>query len=82
MNLNYIYTDCRNTLEGLGYTGNISTTISGRECQRWDAQEPHKHPYKTTFDERYNYTNQHILLYPSSCMNSITFICMITCNNE
>ena len=48
----YNYSDCRETLEGLDYTGNISITISGHVCQRWE-QEPHAHPYIDTFDDRY-----------------------------
>ncbi|ESN91624.1 hypothetical protein HELRODRAFT_138458, partial [Helobdella robusta] len=28
---------------GYVYTGNVSTTIFGRTCQRWDSQEPHEH---------------------------------------
>ncbi|XP_067649020.1 uncharacterized protein [Haliotis asinina] len=28
------------------YTGNQSTTISGKICQRWDSQKPHTHRFK------------------------------------
>ncbi|XP_063695202.1 uncharacterized protein LOC134826666 [Bolinopsis microptera] len=30
----------------LEYRGVINTTISGRDCQRWDSQEPHSHTAK------------------------------------
>ncbi|XP_038595897.1 hepatocyte growth factor-like protein isoform X3 [Tachyglossus aculeatus] len=30
---------------GEDYQGSVDRTESGRECQRWDLQKPHKHPY-------------------------------------
>ncbi|KAM4651367.1 hepatocyte growth factor-like protein isoform 2-T3 [Discoglossus pictus] len=35
---------------GEDYRGSLDRTESGRECQRWDLQSPHVHPYKP---ERY-----------------------------
>jgi hypothetical protein len=29
----------------LEYNGNVSTTVSGKVCQRWDSQTPHKHKF-------------------------------------
>ncbi|CAB9499427.1 Apolipoprotein(a) (Fragment) [Seminavis robusta] len=39
------------------YTGNISTTVSGLECQQWSSMEPHPHKYnpdeKPELEENY-----------------------------
>lgn len=34
--------DCRATPVGLQYTGRINVTSSGRTCQRWDVDSPHR----------------------------------------
>jgi len=36
---------CKDVLQA-DYRGDLSTTISGKECQRWDEQEPHSHNRK------------------------------------
>lgn len=33
------------TCNGEDYRGTVDHTESGTECQRWDMQHPHKHPY-------------------------------------
>lgn len=33
------------TCNGEEYRGAVDRTESGTECQRWDLQHPHKHPY-------------------------------------
>ena len=31
---------------GSDYEGKMARTVSGKRCQRWDKQTPHKHPHK------------------------------------
>jgi len=38
---NGVISDCMNP--GDRYVGNRRLTLSGRTCQRWDSQSPHKH---------------------------------------
>jgi len=37
------YKLCKETTKGTEYRGNINTSVSGKDCQRWDSQSPHKH---------------------------------------
>lgn len=39
------YSKCKMTSKGLDYNGDVSTTISGKTCQRWDSQNPHRHSF-------------------------------------
>ena len=34
--------DCQSG-NGANYRGDVNTTLSGRECQAWNSQKPHKH---------------------------------------
>merc|ERR1712179_844830 len=36
--------ECRKTNLGHDYLGHRAVTSSGKTCQRWDSQSPHKHP--------------------------------------
>ena len=38
------------------YRGTISTTVGGRECQRWDSNSPHSHSRKAA-----NYPNDDLV---------------------
>ena len=34
--------DCKNTPRGHEYKGTINATVSGRTCQAWQSQSPHR----------------------------------------
>lgn len=34
--------DCRSNAHGRTYTGIINYTVSGRTCQHWNVQTPHR----------------------------------------
>ncbi|CAG2203522.1 PLG [Mytilus edulis] len=36
---------CKKTAQGSEYKGRISTTVSNRNCQRWNFNTPHRHPF-------------------------------------
>ncbi|XP_056018014.1 uncharacterized protein LOC125668881 isoform X2 [Ostrea edulis] len=57
--------DCKTSIEGLGYTGNLSITVNGRECQRWDSQIPHSYSYT-------KYFQGNVSMHENYCRNSKT----------
>ncbi|XP_063427691.1 uncharacterized protein LOC134711167 isoform X4 [Mytilus trossulus] len=46
---------CRKTAKGTEYKGRISLTQTGRTCQYWERQYPHKHPFSISFKTEHNY---------------------------
>jgi len=38
--------DCNPTPDGRQYTGHVSVTANGKQCQAWTSQSPHKHRYR------------------------------------
>lgn len=40
------YEECTRSKLGYEYNGRVNKTSSGKTCQRWDTQTPHKHIYE------------------------------------
>ena len=38
-----IFVECRKEVDGRDYKGTWNYTITGRVCQAWNSQSPHKH---------------------------------------
>ncbi|XP_071132772.1 plasminogen-like [Mytilus edulis] len=55
--------DWKTDLLGASYNGTLSVTISGRTCQPWGSQTPHKHLF-TKISDQYNYCRNPSLDYP------------------
>ncbi|CAH1791206.1 unnamed protein product [Owenia fusiformis] len=43
--------DCKYDILGAGYVGEVSRTVNGIPCQRWDSQSPHSHGIATVPDD-------------------------------
>eukprot|EP00116_Pleurobrachia_bachei_P017690 sb/3477952/ len=37
--------DCKARGDGVGYIGDVNTTVEGYTCQNWDSNFPHPHEY-------------------------------------
>jgi len=35
------FKDCREQKSGRGYIGQVNTTVSGKQCQKWSSNTPH-----------------------------------------
>lgn len=47
--------ECKMTTLGMEYFGNVDHTLSGKDCQSWVSQFPHKHKFNNTLKNSRNY---------------------------
>jgi len=66
---------------GWEYNGTMNVTISGRTCQRWDSQFPHRHRHHSLADQE-NYCRSPNKHGPAWCYttdhNQPTEFCLIS----
>ncbi|KAJ8302241.1 hypothetical protein KUTeg_021228, partial [Tegillarca granosa] len=46
---------CKNTDNGIDYRGNVNITVSGKSCQKWKSETPHRHGYVDMLGNDENY---------------------------
>ena len=54
--------ECKNSMMGSDYVGDISITVSGKACQKWNLKSPHHHQQK-------NFPDSSIMEAGNKCRN-------------
>ncbi|XP_070545645.1 uncharacterized protein [Ptychodera flava] len=73
---NFLGVECFYNQRATDYRGYMSTTSSGRKCQKWTEQSPHTHPFDTEFYHQRGIGNHNYCRNPTGEM--ITAWCFTT----